>query len=129
MDRQFAKIMRKMVVTRMTSSSFSLWEPPLDLYESDSELIVFMEAAGIAAEQMKIMVEPRMLTVKGERICPMAGISTVHQLEIEYGRFARKLPLPKAIDTNRVTSECRLGFLIVRMPLLEIQNTVEVFVK
>ena len=129
MDRQFAKIMRRMVVTRMSSSSFSLWEPPVDLYESDAELIVFMEAAGIVADQIRIMVEPGMLTIKGERKCPVDGISTVHQLEIEYGLFARQLPLPKAIDTSRVTSECRQGFLIVRMPLRKVQNTVEVFVE
>jgi len=129
MDRQFAKIMRRMVITRMSSSSFSLWEPPVDLYESDAELIVFMEAAGIAADQIRIMVEPRMLTIKGERKCPVAGISTVHQLEIEYGRFARQLPLPKTIDTSKVTSEWRQGFLIIRMPLRKIQNTVEIFVK
>jgi HSP20 family molecular chaperone IbpA len=129
MDKQFAKIMRKMVVARISSTSFSLWEPPIDLYESDCELIAFMEAAGIDAGQIKIMVEPKMLTIKGERKCPVSGITTVHQLEVEYGRFARQLQLPKAIDTNRVTSECRQGFLIVRMPLLEIQNTVEIFVK
>ncbi len=129
MDKQFAKIMRKMVVSRVSSSAFSLWEPYVDLYESDSELIIFMEAAGIAAEDIKILVEPRMLTIKGERKCPVEGISTVHQLEIEYGRFARQLPLPKAIDTSMVTSECRQGFLIVRMPLREAQNTVEIFVK
>ncbi len=129
MDKQFGKIMRKMVITRMTSSSFSLWEPPIDLYESDTDLIVFMEAAGIDAQQIKVVVESRMLIIKGERKCPVKGISTVHQLEIEYGRFERQLVLPRRIDTSRVISECRHGFLKVRMPLVKTQNTVEIVVK
>ncbi len=129
MDKQFGKIMRKMVITRMASSSFSLWEPPIDLYESDTELIVFMEAAGIDAQQIKVIVESRTLTIKGERKCPVNGISTVHQLEIEYGRFERQLALPRRIDTSRVSSACRHGFLEVRMPLVKIQNTVEIVVK
>ncbi len=129
MDKQFGKIMRKMVITRMTSSSFSLWEPPIDLYESDTDLIVFMEAAGIDAQQIKVVVESRMLTIKGERKCPVNDINTVHQLEIEYGRFERQLVLPRRIDTSRVISECRHGFLKVCMPLLKTQNTVEIVVK
>ncbi len=129
MDRQFAKIMRKMVVTRMTSSSFSLWEPPADLYETESELVVYMEVAGIVTKHIRIMVEPKKLIIKGVRKCPVDSISTVHQLEIEYGRFSREFLLPKAIDTGGVTSECQKGLLLVSMPLLEIQNTVEIFVK
>jgi HSP20 family protein len=121
--------MRRTVLTRISSSSYSLWQPPVDIYESADELTAFMDAAGIAAGQIQVDVEPKMLTIKGERKCPAADILTVHQLEIEYGRFARQLPLPRAVDPRRVSSAFQQGFLVVRMPLLRIQNTVEVFVK
>ncbi len=118
-----------MVVARVSSSSYSLWQPPVDLYESDSELIAFMETAGIAAARIQIVVEPEMLIIRGERKCPATDILTVHQLEIEYGCFARQMPLPKAVDPERVISAYHGGFLVVRMPLRRIQHTVEVFVK
>lgn len=113
----------------MRSSSFSLWDPPVDLYESDAELTVFMDVAGIDTSMLRIVAEPKVLRVSGERRCVIEGITCVHQLEIEYGRFERIIQLPKNIDVSATVSESKNGFLVVKMPLLKIQGKVAINVK
>lgn len=129
MYKHFGRIMRTLSVSRMKSSSCSLWQPPVDMYESDSELIVFVEVAGIAPEMIKVMAEAQVLTISGERKCEIDGIIHVHQLEIEYGHFACRIPLPLTINVDATRSEINNGFLIVRMPIVRHQGTVEINLK
>lgn len=126
MHKHFGRIMRTLSVSRMKSSSCSLWQPPVDIYESDTELIAFVEVAGIEPEKIKVLAEAQALTVSGERKCELAGIIHVHQLEIEYGHFACRIPLPLTINVDATRSEIKNGFLIVRMPIVRQQGTVEI---
>lgn len=129
MHRHFGRIMRTLSAGRMKSSSCSLWQPPVDMYESDSELIVFVEVAGIAPDKIKVMAEDQALTISGERKCEITGINHVHRLEIEYGHFACRIPLPLSIDVDGTKSEINNGFLLVRMPIVRHQGTVEINLK
>lgn len=129
MHRHYGRILRTLSVGRMKSSSCSLWQPPVDMYESDGELIVFVEVAGIAPDNIKVMAEKEMLTISGERKCEISGINHVHRLEIEYGHFACRIPLPVSIDVDKTRSEINNGFLLVRMPVVRHQGTVEINLK
>ncbi len=129
MHRHFGRIMRTLSVGRMKSASCSLWQPPVDMYESDTELIVFVEVAGIDPDKIKVMAEAQALTISGERKCEITGINHVHQLEIEYGHFACRIPLPMLINVNETRSEIKNGFLIVRMPIIRHKGTVEINLK
>jgi len=126
MHRHYGRIMRTMNAGRMKSSSCSLWQPPIDMYESDTELFVFAEVAGIDPEKIKVMAESSLLTISGERKCELAGIIHVHQLEIEYGFFACRIPLPLTINVDETHSTINNGFLTVRMPIIRQQGTVEI---
>jgi len=126
MHRHYGRIMRTLNVSRMKTSSCSLWQPPVDIYESDSELIVVAEVAGIEPEKIKLMAEQNYLTVSGERKCGFNGINHVHRLEIEYGHFACRIPLPLCVDVDKTRSEIKNGFLIVWLPIVRHQGTVEI---
>lgn len=124
MQRHFSRIMRTLSVGRMKGSSCSLWQPPVDMYQSETELIVCVEVAGIAPQKIKVMAESQALTISGERKCAITGINHVHRLEIEYGRFACHLPLPVSIDVEGTRSEINNGFLLIRMPIIRHQGAV-----
>ncbi len=124
-NRQLSRMMRTLNVTRMRSSA-SLWQPPVDIYESDDELIVFVDVAGIDPEKIRLMAEPEMLTISGERKCEISGVTHVHRLEIEYGQFACRIPLPLHVDVDRTRSEISNGFLVVRLPIVRRQGSVEI---
>ena len=121
--------MRTLSAGRMKTASCSLWQPPVDLYESETELIVFVEVAGIEPEKIKVMAEAQVLTISGERKCEIAGINHVHRLEIEYGHFACRIPLPLSINVDETKSEINNGFLLVRMPIIRHQGTVKINLK
>ncbi len=126
MHRHFGRIMRTLSVSRMKSSSCSLWQPPVDIYETDTELIVFVEVPGILPERIKVMAEATLLTISGSRKCEIQGINHVHQLEIEYGYFACRIPLPFTINVDDTRSTIENGFLTVRMPIIRQQGAVAI---
>ena len=71
------------------------WEPPVDLMETEEELWICVALPGVAKEHLEVLVESGVLIVTGER--PMPGRSrgsTIHRLEIPYGRFERRIELP-----------------------------------
>jgi HSP20 family protein len=97
------------------------WTPAVDMYETDAEIVVVFDLAGIDAQQTEVHTEPHLLTVHGvrrERRAPLAADErrTYHALEIAYGRFERSLRLPPGIDTSAAQASYRDGFLEITLP-------------
>jgi len=126
LERKLGRMMRTMSFPRMTSSYFSTWQPGVDIYESDDEIIVYMEVPGVAVEEIKVIAESKKLIISGDRKCPISSINSVHQLEIDYGPFRRVIDLPVAVDVSATTSSSKDGFLIVKMPLLKAVGRVDI---
>lgn len=71
------------------------WEPPVDMFENDHEIVIVVAMPGVAAERIQVVNEPGAVVVRGERRLPFAGMPlAVRQLEIPYGAFERRIPLP-----------------------------------
>ena len=71
------------------------WEPPVDVYASDDQVLVEIALPGVPSERMELIVTPGELVVRGERRSPRAPAGTsIRRLEIPYGRFERRLSLP-----------------------------------
>jgi HSP20 family protein len=71
------------------------WEPPADMLETDSQVLVLVALPGVDVEQTEAVIEDGILIVRGSRILP-AELRTakIHRLELPQGRFERRLPLP-----------------------------------
>ena len=73
------------------------WEPPVDIFETDRELVVFVALPGVAAEQLEIVIDGTAVIIAGRRVMPaICRNATIHRLEIPYGRFERRIELPPA---------------------------------
>lgn len=71
------------------------WEPPVDMYENERELVVVVAMPGVAADRVQVVTENGELIVRGERPLPFAGRPlAVRHLEIPYGAFERRITLP-----------------------------------
>ena len=71
------------------------WEPPVDMYENECEVVVVVAMPGVAADRVQVLTENGTLIVRGERPLPFAGRPlAVRHLEIPYGAFERRIPLP-----------------------------------
>jgi HSP20 family protein len=92
-------------------------EPAADVYETDDEVVVQVEMAGIHGEQVEVQVNGKTLLLRGERK-PLAGRPRrrYSQLEISHGWFQRELELPSEVDASKAEATYREGILEISMP-------------
>jgi HSP20 family protein len=71
------------------------WEPPVDVLETETEVLAFVALLGVAAEEAQAVIEDGDLVIAGTRQLPPAlRTATIHRLELPQGRFYRRLRLP-----------------------------------
>src|SRR5262249_23089326 len=71
------------------------WEPPVDILETDDEVLVLVALPGVDPEQAEAVIEGGSLVIGGTRTLPPAlRTATIHRLELPQGRFHRRVPLP-----------------------------------
>ncbi|MCC6297429.1 MAG: Hsp20/alpha crystallin family protein [Pseudomonadales bacterium] len=72
------------------------WEPAVDVYETGEHLWVVAALPGVAPDLIGIEIEQGVLILSGQRSLPKAAHEGLtHRLEIPYGRFERRLALPR----------------------------------
>ena len=93
----------------------AVWEPPVDMFEDEREIVVVVALPGVSAERVEVTSEPGALVVRAESPLPFAGSRrVVRRLEIPYGWFERRIPLP-AVRLEAGTRELADGCLILRL--------------
>jgi HSP20 family protein len=71
------------------------WEPPVDILESEFEVLVLVALPGVDSENVQAVIEEGDLVIAGTRIVPeQLRTATIHRLELPQGRFYRRLRLP-----------------------------------
>lgn len=71
------------------------WEPPIDVFETDSELWIVVALPGVAPDGLELAIEGGAVVVGGERrLPPTLRTASIHRIEIPYGRFERRIQLP-----------------------------------
>jgi HSP20 family protein len=73
------------------------WEPPVDILESERDLLIVVALPGVESQDIEISSEPELLLVAGMRRLPAAARGmAIQRLEIPHGRFERRIRLPAA---------------------------------
>ena len=71
------------------------WEPPVDILETEREVIVLVALPGVNAEKAEAAIDGNDLVIGGTRtLPPELRTATIHRIELPQGRFQRRLPLP-----------------------------------
>lgn len=92
-----------------------LWEPPTDMYETDTHIVVIVEISGVRHSDLKVALADRHLTISGVRH-DTGEHRAYHQMEIHYGEFRTDLDLPMSVDAEGIEAMYRDGFLRVALP-------------
>jgi len=92
-----------------------IWRPPTDVFETEREIVVKVEAAGMTEDDFSITFTRDTLLISGVR-AERGGKVAFHQMEIPYGEFSTEVQIRAAIDKNRIEALYRNGFLTVTMP-------------
>ena len=91
------------------------WEPPIDVFEDEREIVVVVAMPGVAAERIHVALDGATLVVRGARTLPFDGTRyRLRQLDIPYGAFERRFALPSGrFEVGR--PELVQGCLVLRL--------------
>jgi HSP20 family protein len=93
---------------------------PVDLSETENEVVVKAALPGITPEDVDISVSEGVLTVKGEsKFEQKTEKENYYRQEIRYGSFSRSIPLPSRVNHEQADAEFKDGVLTVTLPKVE----------
>ena len=97
--------------------STTAWNPSVDIFENDNEVVVKAELPGMNAKDIEVKLENNVLMLKGERRFEKeTKEENYHRVEREYGTFSRSFALPSAVNGDKVTAEYKDGVLKIVLP-------------
>ncbi|KRT77347.1 MAG: Heat shock protein Hsp20 [Armatimonadetes bacterium CSP1-3] len=98
----------------------ALWEPAVELFETEGDVVFRAEMPGIDPQQVDVTVTEDTLTVKGEaRTEQEQKGRNYYRRELRYGSFERAVGLPASVQADQAKATCRQGILEVRIPKAE----------
>jgi HSP20 family protein len=71
------------------------WEPPIDVLETEREVLIFVALPGVNPNQVEAVIDSGTLVISGHRVLPVElRNARIHRLELPQGRFERRIVLP-----------------------------------
>jgi HSP20 family protein len=71
------------------------WEPPIDVLETDREILILVALPGVDPNQVEAVIDSGTLIISGRRVLPVElRNARIHRLELPQGRFERRIVLP-----------------------------------
>jgi HSP20 family protein len=129
LERTLQDIFRPRPVNPMFACKDCGWIPQMDIFETEKEVFIWAELAGVAKEDLEVEVNNKAVRIHGvRRELPKPTEGAYRLAEIRYGRFERVLYLPSPVDTEVVSSSYANGFLTIRMVKLDVQQTHKVHI-
>ncbi len=96
------------------------WTPPVDIYETEHEVVLKAELPEVKREDITITFENGVLTVRGERRHEVeVNRDQFQRMERHYGAFSRSFTLPSTVDASRIAATHKDGVLTIRLPQRE----------
>lgn len=93
----------------------SAWSPPTDIYETEQNLVVRVELAGIKEEDFEVAVEGNVLMIGGHR-SDSNERRAYHQMEIRFGKFEIAVDIPVPVQLEGASAHYKDGLLVVQLP-------------
>ncbi len=106
------------LVERMSRSGESgAWTPAMDIYETQDEVVIVAELAGVRREDLRVILDGNVVRIYGHRgpACLDQG-ARFHRLEIESGAFTRSFRISVPFKSDGVEAKAEDGFLYIRLP-------------
>ncbi|MEN8257552.1 MAG: Hsp20/alpha crystallin family protein [Thermodesulfobacteriota bacterium] len=130
LERHLGRVLSHMSIPRMLPYHAVMKAPPVDMFETSQEIIIYMELPGVDPDNISVIAEHDTVTVSGERPAPSFKDTTcIHNLEIEHGDFTRTIKIPTPVNISATTSKCQNGYLIVTLPKLKTQSRIKIEVE
>ena len=101
---------------RSGHADLATWAPPVDIYETENELVVKAELPDFQDKDIDVRITNNTLTIRGERKFEK-DVKEEHYLRIEraYGSFMRSFSLPNTVSSENIRADYRNGVLTLHM--------------
>jgi HSP20 family protein len=101
---------------RSGHADLATWAPPVDIYETENELVVKADLPDLQDKDIDVRVENNTLTIRGERKFEK-DVNPDNYLRVEraYGSFTRSFSLPNTVSSESIRAEYRNGVLTLHM--------------
>src|SRR5467141_3037240 len=101
---------------RSGHADLATWAPPVDIYETENELVVKADLPDLQDKDIDVRVENNTLTIRGERKFEK-DVNQDNYLRVEraYGPFMRSFSLPNTVSPENIRAEYRNGVLTLHM--------------
>jgi HSP20 family protein len=92
------------------------YQPATDVVETETELLVYMDMAGVKKDKVKVKIEKGKLIVDGE--IDSSPYSKCEPLYTEYniGHYCRRFELSNEIDQSNIEAKMSDGVLLLKLP-------------
>jgi HSP20 family protein len=104
---------------RSGHADLATWAPPVDIYETENELVVKVDLPDLQEKDIDVRVENNMLTIRGERKFDDVNEDNYLRVERAYGSFMRSFSLPNTVSSDNIRAEYHNGVLTLHMAKLE----------
>jgi HSP20 family protein len=102
------------------ATSTTSWSPAVDIYETESEIVVKAELPGVDKKDISLNLEKNVLTLRGERKFEKeTKQENYHRIERSYGSFSRSFTIPASVDEERIRADYKDGILDIALPKKE----------
>ena len=88
------------------------WHPLMDVIETEQEIIIRLEIAGMKEDGFIINFNNKILTISGVRTIENP-VGVYHQMEIRFGQFVENIEIPFNINSKTISTKYENGFLIL----------------
>jgi HSP20 family protein len=119
MDRLFSDygLNRDWIPSALVGEARRTWQPQVEIFENDGELVVRAELPGLKKEDVNVELTDEGLTIEGERRSEHEeNDDGYYRSEFSYGSFRRRIPLPEGANPENATAKFHDGVLEVTMP-------------
>jgi HSP20 family protein len=114
LHQQMERIMGE-ILTGAVPGDGAIWEPPVDIEETDDAWIVEAELPGAKQEDVNVEVRENELVVTGE-IKEKERQGILRRRTRRVGRFEYRVTLPGEVDAERIDASLDHGVLRIRVP-------------
>ncbi len=92
-----------------------VWRPPTDVYETENQIVVRVEIAGMNESDFSVRLDRNHLSISGVRQ-DSSEPRAFHRMEINFGEFISEIELLIPIDATKVEASYKEGFLTILLP-------------
>jgi HSP20 family protein len=99
------------------------WNPVVDIYDNDENIVIKAELPGIDKKDIAIDVKDSVLILKGERSHDSeVKEENFYRRERAFGKFERAFTLPTDVDSGKIKADFKDGVLKIDIPKPEKQK-------